>query len=208
MSEIWFLCLLSGLCTASKWPLGVCVTVNGCLSLCDGLSTCPRCTTARIGCSLPTVDEWGGYQLYLCYWIWLDARQTDWQMLSLVERAMAVAQHHDAVSGTEKQHVANDYAKRLANGWQHCKVRQAPQYLMQQNLHMLNLSLFVQDRICYHTFSVQTCLGWVSYLSICHVCLRFWSVTLWLLSVVHLLSGSTVITSTSACVLSLNPARR
>lgn len=35
---------------------------------------------------------------------------------------MAVAQHHDAVSGTEKQHVANDYAKRLAKGWQHCQV--------------------------------------------------------------------------------------
>ncbi|MEQ2204044.1 hypothetical protein XENOCAPTIV_007057, partial [Xenoophorus captivus] len=37
-------------------------------------------------------------------------------------KAMAVAQHHDAVSGTEKQHVANDYAKRLAKGWQHCQV--------------------------------------------------------------------------------------
>lgn len=35
---------------------------------------------------------------------------------------MAVAQHHDAVSGTEKQHVANDYAKRLAHGWDHCQV--------------------------------------------------------------------------------------
>uniref|UniRef100_A0A8C9Z8H0 Alpha-mannosidase n=1 Tax=Sander lucioperca TaxID=283035 RepID=A0A8C9Z8H0_SANLU len=43
-------------------------------------------------------------------------------MLSLSEKAMAVAQHHDAVSGTEKQHVANDYARRLANGWQHCQV--------------------------------------------------------------------------------------
>ena len=30
--------------------------------------------------------------------------------------AMGVAQHHDAVSGTSKQHVANDYAKRLAAG--------------------------------------------------------------------------------------------
>lgn len=40
----------------------------------------------------------------------------------LSENAMAVAQHHDAVSGTEKQHVANDYAKRLAKGWQHCQV--------------------------------------------------------------------------------------
>ncbi|XP_077425885.1 lysosomal alpha-mannosidase [Vanacampus margaritifer] len=39
-----------------------------------------------------------------------------------LKRAMAVAQHHDAVSGTEKQHVANDYARRLANGWRHCQV--------------------------------------------------------------------------------------
>lgn len=36
---------------------------------------------------------------------------------------MGVAQHHDAVSGTEKQHVAFDYAKRLAIGAQECKVR-------------------------------------------------------------------------------------
>ncbi|KAJ8263830.1 hypothetical protein GJAV_G00141780, partial [Gymnothorax javanicus] len=35
--------------------------------------------------------------------------------------AMAVAQHHDAVSGTEKQHVANDYAKKLAIGSAHCQ---------------------------------------------------------------------------------------
>ncbi|GAB4847368.1 hypothetical protein Ancab_026426 [Ancistrocladus abbreviatus] len=31
--------------------------------------------------------------------------------------ALALAQHHDAVSGTEKQHVANDYAKRLSMGY-------------------------------------------------------------------------------------------
>ena len=29
---------------------------------------------------------------------------------------MGVLQHHDAVSGTSKQHVANDYAKRLYIG--------------------------------------------------------------------------------------------
>ncbi|KAI7795198.1 lysosomal alpha-mannosidase [Triplophysa rosa] len=39
-----------------------------------------------------------------------------------MKRAMGVAQHHDAVSGTEKQHVAYDYAKRLARGWAHCEV--------------------------------------------------------------------------------------
>ncbi|KQJ88370.1 hypothetical protein BRADI_4g17308v3 [Brachypodium distachyon] len=31
--------------------------------------------------------------------------------------ALAIAQHHDAVTGTKKQHVANDYAKRLSIGY-------------------------------------------------------------------------------------------
>ncbi|RXN26527.1 lysosomal alpha-mannosidase [Labeo rohita] len=39
-----------------------------------------------------------------------------------MKRAMGVAQHHDAVSGTEKQHVAYDYARRLATGWAHCEI--------------------------------------------------------------------------------------
>lgn len=58
----------------------------------------------------------------------LNINESDWTdrfVLSLSEKAMAVAQHHDAVSGTEKQHVANDYARRLANGWQRCQVFQA-----------------------------------------------------------------------------------
>jgi len=38
------------------------------------------------------------------------------EKMATLERAMAVAQHHDAVSGTEKQHVAYDYAKRLSRG--------------------------------------------------------------------------------------------
>ncbi|XP_055014640.1 LOW QUALITY PROTEIN: lysosomal alpha-mannosidase [Boleophthalmus pectinirostris] len=39
-----------------------------------------------------------------------------------MKKSLAVAQHHDAVSGTSKQHVANDYARRLANGWNTCQV--------------------------------------------------------------------------------------
>ncbi|XP_004084261.3 lysosomal alpha-mannosidase [Oryzias latipes] len=39
-----------------------------------------------------------------------------------LRKAMAVAQHHDAVSGTAKQHVTNDYARKLADGWQRCQV--------------------------------------------------------------------------------------
>ena len=35
--------------------------------------------------------------------------------INALERAMGVVQHHDAVSGTENQHVANDYSKRLAS---------------------------------------------------------------------------------------------
>uniref|UniRef100_A0A1X7U3R1 Alpha-mannosidase n=1 Tax=Amphimedon queenslandica TaxID=400682 RepID=A0A1X7U3R1_AMPQE len=38
-----------------------------------------------------------------------------------LQRAMGVAQHHDAVSGTEKQHVADDYAKRLHVGEVECR---------------------------------------------------------------------------------------
>ncbi|XP_067877358.1 lysosomal alpha-mannosidase [Heterodontus francisci] len=41
---------------------------------------------------------------------------------SVLKKAMGVAQHHDAVSGTEKQHVADDYAKKLAKGWDRCEV--------------------------------------------------------------------------------------
>ena len=36
--------------------------------------------------------------------------------IQILERAMGVLQHHDAVSGTERQHVTNDYSKRLAIG--------------------------------------------------------------------------------------------
>jgi lysosomal alpha-mannosidase len=40
--------------------------------------------------------------------------------IGFLERAMGEAQHHDAVSGTEKQHVADDYAKRLWSGTAKC----------------------------------------------------------------------------------------
>lgn len=48
--------------------------------------------------------------------------QTDSPSSDGLRRAMAVNQHHDAVTGTEKQHVAYDYAKRLSMGREGCKV--------------------------------------------------------------------------------------
>ena len=45
------------------------------------------------------------------------------QITSCIGEAMGIVQHHDAVSGTEKQHVANDYAQRLAQGIDSAEVR-------------------------------------------------------------------------------------
>lgn len=36
--------------------------------------------------------------------------------------ALAIAQHHDAVSGTQRQHVASDYAKRLSIGYMEVQI--------------------------------------------------------------------------------------
>lgn len=33
--------------------------------------------------------------------------------VDVLRRAMGTMQHHDAVTGTEKQHVAEDYAQRM-----------------------------------------------------------------------------------------------
>ncbi|CAO2610985.1 Lysosomal alpha-mannosidase [Lemmus lemmus] len=39
-----------------------------------------------------------------------------------LNEAMAVLQHHDAVTGTARQNVADDYARQLAAGWGPCEV--------------------------------------------------------------------------------------
>ncbi|XP_074647600.1 lysosomal alpha-mannosidase-like [Tubulanus polymorphus] len=70
-----------------------------------------------------------------------------------LKEAMGVIQHHDGVSGTEKQHVAYDYAMRLANGTTECEdvVNEAMKKLLSVNkskplprltfCHQTNISL-------------------------------------------------------------------
>eukprot|EP01118_Nematostelium_gracile_P016074 TRINITY_DN6577_c0_g1_i2.p1 TRINITY_DN6577_c0_g1~~TRINITY_DN6577_c0_g1_i2.p1 ORF type:complete len:961 (+),score=254.85 TRINITY_DN6577_c0_g1_i2:83-2884(+) len=40
----------------------------------------------------------------------------NWEKMDKLTQAFSVAQHHDAVAGTEQQHVADDYAERLSAG--------------------------------------------------------------------------------------------
>ncbi|KAK7360609.1 hypothetical protein VNO77_02616 [Canavalia gladiata] len=52
--------------------------------------------------------------------------------------ALSIAQHHDAVSGTERQHVAADYAKRLSMGYAEAErlVASALTFLVNQRLSL------------------------------------------------------------------------
>ncbi len=36
--------------------------------------------------------------------------------ISVIGEAMGLIQHHDAISGTERQHVADDYVQRVSQG--------------------------------------------------------------------------------------------
>lgn len=48
--------------------------------------------------------------------------------LLTMKDAMGIMQHHDAVTGTEKQHVAEDYARLLHVGVTECQKTQTSYY--------------------------------------------------------------------------------
>ena len=70
-----------------------------------------------------------------------------------LRRAMAVNQHHDAVTGTEKQPVAYDYARRLYEGREDCKVinRRLSSFKAQ---HFLKKTLKLYFYYCYYQFFI------------------------------------------------------
>lgn len=42
--------------------------------------------------------------------------------LNAMRAAMGIMQHHDAVTGTEQEHVAHDYARILSEGIDECEI--------------------------------------------------------------------------------------
>ncbi|XP_069124923.1 lysosomal alpha-mannosidase-like [Argopecten irradians] len=93
--------------------------------------------------------------------------------IQILKEAMGVAQHHDAVSGTEKQPVAYDYAQRLARGVMECQkvVNDAYGKLLpldsaytppgQQFCNLLNISICgVTENYKYFTLAVYNPLGY------------------------------------------------
>lgn len=54
-----------------------------------------------------------------------DLGPEDWADLNVLREAMGVMQHHDAITGTEKEHVAHDYARILSRGFEECEFTSA-----------------------------------------------------------------------------------
>lgn len=75
--------------------------------------------------SKPTIKRFerlGNNFLQVCKQLYAltDLGPEDWVDLKAMREAMGVMQHHDAVTGTEQEHVAHDYARILARGFDEC----------------------------------------------------------------------------------------
>lgn len=67
--------------------------------------------------------------------------------VQLMKEEMGVMQHHDAVTGTEQQHVANDYARRLHIAFKQC-----------DHVNQDVLNYFSSDLPNSHKFEFESCL--------------------------------------------------
>ena len=56
--------------------------------------------------------------------------------ISVMKEAMGIMQHHDAATGTEKQHVADDYARLLHLGFEECHKTQNDLYKFVFSCHV------------------------------------------------------------------------
>ncbi|KAF2897558.1 hypothetical protein ILUMI_08618 [Ignelater luminosus] len=76
--------------------------------------------------SKPTIKRYerlGNNFLQVCKQLYAltDLGPEDWADLNAMREAMGVMQHHDAITGTEKEHVAHDYARLLSAGFDECR---------------------------------------------------------------------------------------
>lgn len=74
--------------------------------------------------ALKRYERFGNNHLQVCKQLTSlvpQARQPDHEpAVTKLREAVAILQHHDGVSGTEKQHVANDYARQISKGVEAC----------------------------------------------------------------------------------------
>lgn len=81
----------------------------------------------------------------------------DRSKLEFLERAMGTAQHHDAVSGTAKQHVTDDYEKMLANGLHYCEgVANDALAILGKIKAPFSFCLYANQSVCPPTQSMKT----------------------------------------------------
>ncbi|XP_069684640.1 lysosomal alpha-mannosidase-like isoform X2 [Periplaneta americana] len=74
--------------------------------------------------TLKRFERLGNNYLQVCKQLYslADLGPKDWVDLNKMREAMGIMQHHDAVTGTEKQKVAFDYARILHEGFQECDI--------------------------------------------------------------------------------------
>lgn len=72
-----------------------------------------------------TFDCYCHFKLFVCQvckqlFALSDLEKNNLAKLNSLREAMGILQHHDAITGTEKQHVAFDYARQLNKGFTEC----------------------------------------------------------------------------------------
>nr|CAI5853429.1 unnamed protein product [Callosobruchus analis] len=109
--------------------------------------------------SRPTIKRFereGNNYLQVCKQLYTlaDLGPEDRVDLNVMREAMGVMQHHDAVSGTEKEHVAHDYARLLSRGFEECHIitNAALSQIVKKNARNLEHNIHaVSDTIQFNT---------------------------------------------------------
>lgn len=154
-----------------------------------------------------------------------DLGPEDWTDLNILREAMGVMQHHDAITGTEKEHVAEDYARILQKGFDECDFVAATAlrylFLIIRN-HFLPLLLFffgvnallMYERPAFYYNGVTTKPILANFLNFLkNVCLCYVSVHIVLLSAVDhsdnraVISNPTTLGFTRLSIKSINHCR-